>query len=470
MRKTKIVCTIGPASSSEEVFAEMCKAGLNVARLNFSHGTHEEHQHKFDMIHKVRKALGLPIAIMLDTKGPEYRIRTFKNKKITLKDGDPFTFTTRQVDGDETIVSVSYAGLANDLSVGDTVLVNNGLVIFEVEGIDGTEIHCRVVTGGELSDCKSMSFPHKVLEQVYLSEQDKDDLLFGIKNEVDYVAASFVSTKQDVADLRSFLDENGGEDIEIIAKIENRSGVDHVEEICEIANGIMIARGDLGVEIPGVEVPAIQKYLINKCRMLGTRVITATEMLESMIHNPRPTRAELSDVANAVYDGSSAIMLSGESAAGKYPVEAVKNMAETAEYTEKQINYGKRFANADFQTKSIVDAISHATCAMAIDVDAKCIVVSSLTGRTVRMVSRFRCPVDIIGMTTSEKAWRKLNLSWGVKPVLCEEYNSMEVMFYNAMNEAKSVMKLKKGDHIVLTGGLINGKTGNTNVIKVETV
>ena len=263
---------------------------------------------------------------------------------------------------------------------------------------------------------------------------------------------------------------NGGEGIRIIAKIENRSGVDHVEEICEIANGIMIARGDLGVEIPGVEVPAIQKYLINKCRMLGTRVITATEMLESMIHNPRPTRAELSDVANAVYDGSSAIMLSGESAAGKYPVEAVKNMAETAEYTEKQINYGKRFANADFQTKSIVDAISHATCAMAIDVDAKCIVVSSLTGRTVRMVSRFRCPVDIIGMTTSEKAWRKLNLSWGVKPVLCEEYNSMEVMFYNAMNEAKSVMKLKKGDHIVLTGGLINGKTGNTNVIKVETV
>ena len=470
MRKTKIVCTIGPASSSEEVFAEMCRAGLNVARLNFSHGTHEEHQQKFDMIHKVRRELELPIAIMLDTKGPEYRIRTFKNKKITLKDGDPFTFTTRQVDGDETIVSVSYAGLANDLSVGDTVLVNNGLVIFEVENIEGTEIHCRVVTGGELSDCKSMSFPHKVLEQVYLSEQDKDDLLFGIKNEVDYVAASFVSTKQDVADLRSFLDENGGEDIEIIAKIENRSGVDHVEEICEIANGIMIARGDLGVEIPGVEVPAIQKYLINKCRMLGTRVITATEMLESMIHNPRPTRAELSDVANAVYDGSSAIMLSGESAAGKYPVEAVKNMAETAEYTEKQINYGKRFANAEFQTKSIVDAISHATCAMAIDVDAKCIVVSSLTGRTVRMVSRFRCPVDIIGMTTSEKAWRKLNLSWGVKPVLCEEYNSMEVMFYNAMNEAKSVMKLKKGDHIVLTGGLINGKTGNTNVIKVETV
>ena len=470
MRKTKIICTIGPASESEETLKQMCKAGMNVARLNFSHGTHPEHQQKIDRIKKVREELNLPIAIMLDTKGPEYRIRTFENHKVTLKDGDTFTFTTDEVEGNNERVSVSYKNLINELKIGDTILVNNGLLIFEVAKLKGNDAICKVKVGGEMSDRKSMNFPNHVMTGPYLSEQDKKDLLFGIKNEVDYVAASFVSTKQDVADLRSFLDENGGEDIEIIAKIENRSGVDHVEEICEIANGIMIARGDLGVEIPGVEVPAIQKYLINKCRMLGTRVITATEMLESMIHNPRPTRAELSDVANAVYDGSSAIMLSGESAAGKYPVEAVKNMAETAEYTEKQINYGKRFANADFQTKSIVDAISHATCAMAIDVDAKCIVVSSLTGRTVRMVSRFRCPVDIIGMTTSEKAWRKLNLSWGVKPVLCEEYNSMEVMFYNAMNEAKSVMKLKKGDHIVLTGGLINGKTGNTNVIKVETV
>ena len=315
-----------------------------------------------------------------------------------------------------------------------------------------------------------MNFPNKVMNHAYLSEQDKQDLLFGIQNEVDFVAASFVSTKQDVADLRAFLDENGGEDIDIIAKIENRSGVDHVEEICEIANGIMIARGDLGVEIPGMEVPAIQKYLINKCRMLGTRVITATEMLESMIHNPRPTRAELSDVANAVYDGSSAIMLSGESAAGKYPVDAVRNMAEIAEYTESQIKYTKRFQNSDFEIKSILDAISHSTCAMAIDVQAKCIVVSSLSGTTVRMVSRFRCPVDIVGMTTSERVWRKLNLSWGVTPVLCEEFNSMEVMFYNAMKEAKKIFDLKKDDTVVLTGGLINGQIGNTNVIKVERV
>ena len=280
------------------------------------------------MIHRVRKALGLPIAIMLDTKGPEYRICTFKNKKILLQDGDAFTFTTRQVEGDETIVGVSYAGLANDLSVGDTVLVNNGLVIFTVERIEGTEIHCRVVVGGELSDRKSMSFPHKVLEQVYLSEQDKDDLLFGIRNGIDFVAASFVSRRQDVLDVRNFLDANGGQDIEIIAKIENQTGIDNVEEICEVCSGIMIGRGDLGVEVPFAELPAIQKYLITKCRLLGKRVITATEMLESMIHNPRPTRAEISDVANAVYDGTSAVMLSGESAAGKYPVKTVQTMAE----------------------------------------------------------------------------------------------------------------------------------------------
>lgn len=470
MRKTKIICTIGPSSEHEDVLTQMCKAGMDVARLNFSHGSHEEHQAKIDLIKSVREKLGLPIAIMLDTKGPEYRIKTFENGRIELQEGDTFTLTTDDIVGNQERVAVNYENLIKDLKVGDRVLINNGLIILEVKQLKGSDAVCTVVAGGVLSDRKSMNFPNKVMKHAYLSEQDKADLLFGIKNEVDFVAASFVSTKQDIADLRKFLDENGGKDIDIIAKIENRSGVDNVEEICEIADGIMIARGDLGVEIPGMEVPSIQKYLINKCRLLGTRVITATEMLESMIHNPRPTRAELSDVANAVYDGSSAIMLSGESAAGKYPVAAVKNMAEIAEYTEKQINYVKRFATTEFKTSSVVDAISHSTCAMAIDVDAKCIVVSSLTGRTVRMVSRFRCPVDIVGMTTSEKAWRKLNLSWGVTPVLCEEFDSMEVMFYNAMKQAKEVMKLKKNDYVVLTGGLINGKTGNTNVIKVETV
>ena len=470
MRKTKIVCTIGPASSSEEVFAEMCKAGLNVARLNFSHGTHEEHQQKFDMIHKVRKALGLPIAIMLDTKGPEYRICTFKNKKILLQDGNAFTFTTRQVEGDETIVGVSYAGLANDLSVGDTVLVNNGLVIFTVERIEGTEIHCRVVVGGELSDRKSMSFPHKVLEQVYLSERDKDDLLFGIRNGIDFVAASFVSRRQDVLDVRNFLDANGGQDIEIIAKIENQTGIDNVEEICEVCSGIMIGRGDLGVEVPFAELPAIQKYLITKCRLLGKRVITATEMLESMIHNPRPTRAEISDVANAVYDGTSAVMLSGESAAGKYPVETVRTMAEIAEETERHIDYAKRFRTNEFVIHDRVDAISHATCGMAIDIGAKVIVVTSMSGMTVRMVSRFRAPTDIVGMATNKRVWYKLSLSWGVLPVLSEQFNSTDVLFYHALRAARDTMHLQPGDNVVMTGGITNGKSGNTNLIKIEAV
>ena len=449
----------------------MCKAGLNVARLNFSHGTHEEHQQKFDMIHKVRKALGLPIAIMLDTKGPEYRICTFKNKKILLQDGDAFTFTTRQVEGDETIVGVSYAGLANDLSVGDTVLVNNGLVIFTVERIEGTDIHCRVVVGGELSDRKSMSFPHKVLEQVYLSEQDKDDLLFGIRNGIDFVAASFVSRRQDVLDVRNFLDANGGQDIEIIAKIENQTGIDNVEEICEVCSGIMIGRGDLGVEVTFAELPAIQKYLITKCRLLGKRVITATEMLESMIHNPRPTRAEISDVANAVYDGTSAVMLSGESAAGKYPVKTVQTMAEIVEETEKHIDYETLFRKEEFQIKNMVDAISHATCCMACDIGAKTIVVSSLSGATVRMVSRFRVPVDIVGMATNERVWYRLALSWGVQPILCEEtFTSTDVLFYNALHAAKKAMHLHKGDNIVMTAGNTNGASGNTNLIKVETI
>ena len=294
--------------------------------------------------------------------------------------------------------------------------------------------------------------------------------MFGIKNDVDFVAASFVSNKSDMQALRTFLDENGGSDIDIIAKIENRAGVDNIDEICEIANGVMVARGDLGVEIPFIEVPAVQKYLINRCRLLGKRVITATEMLESMIHNPRPTRAEISDVANAVYDGTSAIMLSGESAAGKYPVASVKNMAEIAEFTEKNIDYEEWFYNTDYKIKSNIDAISHATCAMAMDVKAKCIVVSSISGTTARLVSRFRCPVDIIGMTTSDRAWRKLNLSWGVTPILSEQFDSVDVMFYYAMHHAKDIYNLDKGDNVVLTGGKINGTSGNTNTIRVEEV
>lgn len=470
MRKTKIICTIGPACDNEETLTKMCLEGMNVARLNFSHGTHEDHLQKVELIKKVREKLDLPIAIMLDTKGPEYRIKTFQNKKIFLNDGDTFTFTTDDIIGDEHRVSVTYKHLIEELNIGDRILVNNGLVVFEVQRFEGTNAICKVISGGEVSDRKSMNFPNKVFDHDFLSEQDKSDLLFGIKHDIDFVAASFVSCKQDVVAMRSFLDENGGSEINIIAKIENRAGVDNIDEICDVVDGIMVARGDLGVEIPFVEVPSVQKYLISKCRILGKRVITATEMLESMIHNPRPTRAEISDVANAVYDGSSAVMLSGETAAGKHPVEAVKNMAEIAEFTENQIDYKKFFSKTDFRMGNVLDSISHATCAMAIDVDAKCIVVSSRSGITVRMVSRFRAPCDIIGITTTRKAWRMLNLSWGVTPVLSEEYDSIEVVFYQAFNKAKKICGLKPGDHVVLTGGQINGKAGNTNTIKVEVV
>lgn len=470
MRKTKIICTIGPASENEETLKKMCLAGMNVARLNFSHGTHEEQQKKIDLIKKVRTELNLPIAILLDTKGPEYRIRTFKDGKVHVNAGDKFTFTVDEVEGDEKRVSVNYKGLVKDLSVGDKILVNNGLVVFEVEELKGSNANCVCLVGGDLSNRKSMSFPNKVMTGPFLSDADKQDLLFGIQNGVDFVAASFVSNKQNVLDMRAFLDENGGADIEIIAKIENQSGVDNAEEILEACGGLMVARGDLGVEVPFVELPAIQKRLIHKCRLLGKRVVTATEMLESMIQNPRPTRAEISDVANAVYDGTSAIMLSGESAAGKYPVEAVATMAQIAERTEQHTSYRDRFYKTEFKIRNNLDAISHATCAMAIDVDAKGIVVCSVSGKTAGMVSRYRCPTDIVGMTTDERVWRRLSLSWGVTPVLADEYSSMDVMFYNGLANAKKYLGLKEGDAVVLTGGPINGKRGNTNTIKVEVI
>ena len=470
MRKTKIICTIGPASENEETLKKMCLAGMNVARLNFSHGTHEEQQKKIDLIKKVRTELNLPIAILLDTKGPEYRIRTFKDGKVHVNAGDKFTFTVDEVEGDEKRVSVNYKGLVKDLSVGDRILVNNGLVVFEVEELKGSNANCVCLVGGDLSNRKSMSFPNKVMTGPFLSDADKQDLLFGIQNGVDFVAASFVSNKQNVLDMRAFLDENGGADIEIIAKIENQSGVDNAEEILEACGGLMVARGDLGVEVPFVELPAIQKRLIHKCRLLGKRVVTATEMLESMIQNPRPTRAEISDVANAVYDGTSAIMLSGESAAGKYPVEAVATMAQIAERTEQHTSYRDRFYKTEFKIRNNLDAISHATCAMAIDVDAKGIVVCSVSGKTAGMVSRYRCPTDIVGMTTNERVWRRLSLSWGVTPVLADEYSSMDVMFYNGLANAKKYLGLKEGDAVVLTGGPINGKRGNTNTIKVEVI
>lgn len=471
MRKTKIVCTIGPASESEEMLRELCLAGMNVARLNFSHGTHPEHLERINRIKKVRKELGLPIAIMLDTKGPEFRIGTFKDGKVNLEDGAKFTFTADEIEGDETKVSVSYKNLANELTPGDTILLNNALLEFKVLSTDGTNIETEVLAGGELSNRKSMSFPGKHMQQIYLSEQDKSDIAFGVEQDIDFIACSFVSVKQDLVDVHDYLKSLGKDDtVELIAKIENQSGYDNIDEICTQCDGIMVARGDMGVEVPFERLPAMQKDLISRCRMIGKRVITATEMLESMIHNPRPTRAETSDVANAVYDGTSAVMLSGETAAGEYPVQAVKTMAKIAEEAENNIDYRKKFYQHDFQIKNDMDAISHATCGMAMDVGADAIVACTMSGRIAKMVSRFRSPVDIVGLTTNEKTWRSLALSWGVTPKMLEIVPSTEVLFYMAKKAAIEAMDLKEGNKIIITGAGTTGISGNTNLIKIETI
>lgn len=470
MRRTKIICTIGPASQKPEMLEQMMRSGMDVARLNFSHGTHESMQKTIDTIKSIREKLKAPVPIMLDTKGPEYRVGLFEHDKVELKEGQLFTLTSEDVMGTEEKVSVSYPNLVKELEPGDRILVSDGLIELSVEETNKREVRCRVLCGGVLSNRKSMNFPDKLLQNEFLSEKDKEDLLFGIRNEVDYVAASFVSTRDNVEDMRRFLDDNGGSGISIIAKIENRAGVNNLDEIVNIASGIMVARGDLGVEIPFIEVPSIQKDMTYRCRIRGKRVVTATEMLESMITKPRPTRAEVSDVANAVYEGTSLIMLSGETANGAHPLEAVKTMASIAEYTESQIDYAHWFHSTSYKIKNNLDAICHATCAMANDVNAKCIVVNSITGHTAKMISRFRCPSPIIGATMDERVWRRLNISWGVKPVLTERFQSREEMFAQGLKAAVKELHLQKGDRVVMTGGLLNGEPGNTDEIKVATV
>ena len=470
MKKTKIVCTLGPASETEEVISAMADAGMNVARINFSHGTHEEHAQKIAVIKKVRAEKKIPLPILLDTKGPEFRIKTFKDGKVFLKEGDPFTFTTEDIVGDETRVAVSYQGICADMNPGDKILLNNGLMVFEVVEVKAPNVMCKVVIGGELSNRKSMFFPEKQLNLTYLSEQDKSDLLFGIEQQVDFVACSFVSKAQDILDIRQFLHEHGSDDIDLIAKIENRAGVNNLESILEVSDGIMIGRGDMGVEIPYEELPDIQKTIINTCRMAGKRCITATEMLESMIKQPRPTRAEISDVANAVYDGSSAVMLSGETAAGLYPVQAVAAMARIAEQAESKQQFIQTIDESRYRIRGIADALSHSACTLARDVKAKAIVVCTRTGGTAKMVSRFRPMIDIIGMTTDERSYRKLALSWGVMPVMSEEYHSVDVLFHFAKCAARDSGLVQKGDTIVITGGTPNGKSGNSNLINIETI
>lgn len=468
MKKTKIVCTLGPACRNEETLTKMVQAGMNVARLNFSHGDYEEHKKNIELIKKVRTKLNVPLPIMLDTKGPELRIRTFKDHKILLNEGDTFTFTVDEIEGDQTKVSVSYKGIVNDLAPGDTILLNNGLLVFKVTDVTDTNVVTRVEIGGVLTDKKSMFFPDKTLSLKYLSEQDIQDILFGVEQGIDFIACSFTSKAQDIIDIRKLLQEHGNPDIDLIAKIESRSGVNNIDEILDAANGIMVARGDLGVEIPYEELPQIQKMLINKCRLSGKRCITATEMLESMINQPRPTRAEISDVANAVYDGTSAIMLSGETAGGKYPVQSVEAMARIALETEKHLE--TRYGDKNLVIQSPIDALSHSACVLAEDIGAKAIVVCSRTGGTARLVSRFRPNIDIIGMTTEPMSYRKLALSWGVIPVLSEEFTSMDVLFYHAKRAAIEMGLVSKGDRIVITGGNPNGKSGNSNVINIEQI
>lgn len=470
MKKTKIVCTLGPASDTKETISAMYDAGMNVCRLNFSHGTHEEQLKKINIIKELREERNIPLPIMLDTKGPEFRTGRYVGGKITLKKGDKFIFTSDDVLGDNTRVSVSYKQIGEAMQKGDKILLNNGLMSFIVDEVKGNDVYTTVLVGGETSDHRSMFFPDKHLKLDFLSEQDKDDLLFGIECGVDFIALSFVSCKEDIESVRAFLKAHGGENIDLIAKIENRTGVNNLESILKASDGVMVARGDLGVEIPYEELPNIQKHIIDTSRIFGKRCITATEMLESMTHNKRPTRAEISDVANAVYDGTSAVMLSGETAAGKYVVEAVQAMAKIVEQAEHNRRYVQYIPEDQFVLTTVGEALSHSACTLAHDLDAKVIVVCTRTGMTARMVSRFRPEEPIIGMTTDKKAFRKLALSWGVTPVMSEEYSTIDILFYFAKECALKSGFAKKGDKVVITGGTPIGKGGNSSLINIQTL
>ncbi|MCM1251382.1 MAG: pyruvate kinase [Clostridium sp.] len=471
MRKTKIVCTLGPSTDNEDVLKQLMLEGMNVARCNFSHGVYEEHKKRMDMVKKLRKEVKKPIAILLDTKGPEVRVKQFKDGKVTLKEGQLFTLTSEEVEGTQDKVSVTYNRLYEDLEVGMKVLIDDGLIEMRVEKVEQTSIVCRVLNGGTVSNNKGINVPDVNLSMPYVSEKDREDILFGISQDVDFIAASFVQNKEDILQLRRLLDKNGGEDIKIIAKIENAQGVENIDEIIEVSDGIMIARGDMGVEIPYEEVPVIQKMIIKKVYQLGKQVITATQMLESMVKNPRPTRAEATDIANAVYDGTSAIMLSGETAAGAYPVEAVKTMVRIAERTEQDVDYRKRFFNHDRKANpDITDAICHATCTTAHDLNAKAIVTVTKSGRSARMISGYRPANGIIGCATSEKVCRQINLAWGVTPILIKEEKDVYDLFDNALVAAEKMHLLEKGDLTVITSGVPIGISGTTNMIKVQNV
>lgn len=472
MKKTKIVCTIGPASESPEKLKQLMETGMNVTRLNFSHGDHEEHLERIDNIKKIRKQLGMHVAIMLDTKGPEIRIGKFKDKMIVnLSQGDKFTFTTRDIMGDQSIVSVSYKNLPKDLSVGSRILVDDGLVEFVVEEIDGTEIHTRVVNYGAIKDRKGLNAPSIQINLPALTEKDMGDIKFGVENGVDFIAASFIRKADDVLAIREVLEDCGGEDVHIISKIESEEGVDNLDEIIEVSDGIMVARGDLGVEIENSKVPLVQKEIIRKCNLAGKPVITATQMLDSMTINPRPTRAEVNDVANAILDGSDAVMLSGETAAGKYPVESVQTMVNIALDMEESIDFKR--ANSK-RTELVEDdptnAISNSVTRIASQLHADAIVAATSSGATARAISKFRPENTLVVTTPSDKVARKMSMVWGAQPILTKEVSETDQLIDNSVSEALKHGYIDEGDLVVLTAGIPASTPGSTNMIKVHTV
>lgn len=472
MRRTKIVCTLGPASADAETMEKMLLAGMNVARLNFSHNTHEGHKKTIDTFRAVRDRLGLAAAVMLDTRGPEIRLGAFKNGAVALKAGDAFTLTGSETVGDENHVSVSFQGLAGQLKPCDRILIDDGKIALVVERTTETDVICTVETGGELSDHKSINIPYIALDMPYMSEQDKADVLFGIEQDVDFIAASFVRREDDIAQLRKFIDYNGGHRIKIIAKIENLEGVDNFDAILQHADGIMVARGDMGVEIDYERLPGIQKRFIRRCYSAGKMVITATQMLESMIQNPSPTRAEITDVANAVFDGTSAIMLSGESAMGRYPVRAVEVMARIAEQAELDAFATGVYTSLthDINLNDITEAICDATRVTARDIEAKAIIAVTKYGHTARMMSKFRPPQPIVAATPEPKTFHQLSLSWGVYPALSRSQKTTDDLFLHAVDCAKQLGLAVDGDRVVITGGVPLDTSGTTNLLKVEIV
>ncbi len=472
MRKTKIVATLGPASNEVDIIKKLIEAGINAARFNFSHGDYEEHGQRINNLKTAREELGVPIPIVLDTKGPEIRTGIFENKAIEVKKGDIFTLTTDDIVGDQTKVSVSYKDMPRDLNIGSVVLIDDGLVELIVKEINGTNIVCEVQNDGKIGSRKGVNLPDIHVNLPALTDKDKEDIKFGIKMGIDYIAASFIRSARDVLEIRKVLEENDGLGISIISKIESRDGVDNIDEILEVSNGIMVARGDLGVEIPLEEVPVVQKHLIAKARAKGKTVITATQMLDSMTHNPRPTRAEANDVANAIYDMTDAVMLSGESAQGDYPVEAVSTMARICEKIESTIDYKKHFETGKSGTiNNITNAVSHSACTTAHDLNATCIAAATMSGSAVKKISRFRPAVPILGCTPVDRTLRQLNLVWGCTPTkVALETNTFIKLFDKVAEKSIECGVTKTGDTIVFVGGTPLGQTGTTNTLKVGVI